>query len=135
MQASTFKAELTEVSTIDAKIKPAVPSRAKKGQAATEEIAAFRRRLGIRVRGDGCPDPIYSFEEMLFRDDPTGNRLKSSIISSIESSEWKEVVKVYLFIFICRLFLVLFCCMLLFRLRFMGIIQSELFTYAVKFDF
>jgi len=115
VQASTFKAELTEVPTIDAEIKPAVHSRAKKGQAATEEIAAFRRRLGIRVRGDGCPDPIYSFEEMPFRDDPTGNRIKSSIISSIESSEWKEVVKLYLFIFICPLFLQLFCCMLLFR--------------------
>jgi len=87
----------------DTKIKPAAPSHAR-GQAATEEIAAFRRRLGIRVRGDGCPDPINSFEEMPFRGDATGSHLKSSVISSIESSEWKEVEKALLIFFCSRLF-------------------------------
>jgi hypothetical protein len=53
-----------------------------------EEVAAFRRRMRIKVDGDGCPPPISTFEELPFHDQAT--KVKKRVIEVIELSTWRE---------------------------------------------
>lgn len=53
-----------------------------------EETAAFRRRMMIKVEGDGCPPPIATFAELPFEDSQC--RVKRGILEVIEGSTWKE---------------------------------------------
>ena len=56
-----------------------------------EEIACFRRRMGIKVKGEEIPDPIESFVNM-----PLGARgkdaaqTKRTLLQNVEDSAWKE---------------------------------------------
>lgn len=65
-------------------------------QVHTEEIAAFRRRMRIRVADpQNCADPICTFREMTMKNtNNTSNKLfaavKSVLLSNIEQGQWKE---------------------------------------------
>lgn len=60
-------------------------------QVHAEEIAAFRRRMGIRVRGENVADPMEAFGAIPPLDS-SEQRLQTRrvILENVERSEWKE---------------------------------------------
>ena len=60
----------------------------------TEEIAAFRRRMRIRVADPHhCPDPICTFREIKMekhKSDKLFAAVKSVVLNNIEQGQWKE---------------------------------------------
>lgn len=63
-------------------------------QVHTEEMAAFRRRMRIRVANSSqCPDPICSFDEMKLKINQSNGlfqTVKSTILANIETGKWLE---------------------------------------------
>jgi len=62
----------------------------KSKQTRDEEVAAFRRRLGIKISGDDCPPPVDNFAQLPFDDGPRGRRARQATLSAIEESQWTE---------------------------------------------
>lgn len=67
------------------------PREAKSLQIRTEEVACFRRRMGIRVKGDYVSDPMETFGDM----PNSGTGVASSntrriLLKNVEESAWKE---------------------------------------------
>lgn len=64
---------------------------ARASQVRTEEVACFRRRMGIRVKGDGIADPMETFGDM----PQTGTgvaalQTRRTLLKNVEESAWKE---------------------------------------------
>mmetsp|Transcript_17318 Transcript_17318/g.22533 ORF Transcript_17318/g.22533 Transcript_17318/m.22533 type:complete len:547 (+) Transcript_17318:94-1734(+) len=65
----------------------------KSRQIHTEEIAAFRRRMKIRVAETSrCPDPICSFGDLTCAKAPSKlfHSVKSTLLANIENGKWLE---------------------------------------------
>jgi len=63
----------------------------KKREQTIEEFSAFRRRLGIRISGDGTPPPpVDVFEKLPFPVNLMGTQRKEALLAAIEKSVWKE---------------------------------------------
>jgi len=50
-----------------------------------DEVAAFRKKLSLFVKGSNIPAPSTSFKEM-----EIVPRIKGTILKNIEASDWKE---------------------------------------------
>ncbi|CAM9199905.1 unnamed protein product [Discosporangium mesarthrocarpum] len=56
-----------------------------------EELAHFRRRMGIRVKGSQVPEPMERFADMPSRgDEKEGGHTRRVLLENIEASAWKE---------------------------------------------
>lgn len=64
---------------------------ARASQIHTEEIACFRRRMGIRVKGENIADPMQTFLDM---PQPGSNadavQTRRALLNNVEESQWKE---------------------------------------------
>lgn len=87
-------------SSFSREVKP-LDSAALGGEAATgeakgrsirlEEIACFRRRMGIKVRGEEVADPMESFVDMpLAGSGKDARQTRRVLLQNVEGSEWKE---------------------------------------------
>lgn len=67
------------------------PREAKSLQIRTEEVACFRRRMGIRIKGDHVPEPMETFGDM--PNSGTGeasSHTRRMLLKNVEESAWKE---------------------------------------------
>lgn len=56
-----------------------------------EEIAVFRKRMGIRVKGRDVEDPIETFSSIPLVGSSTDDEVtRRTVLKNIENSEWKE---------------------------------------------
>jgi hypothetical protein len=55
-----------------------------------EEIAAFRRRLGIKIEGSDPPAPYSTFDDLPQSSESSATHARSALLTAIESGAWTE---------------------------------------------
>lgn len=64
---------------------------ARASQVHTEEVACFRKRMGIRVKGINIADPMETFGDMPeVGAGPAATQTRRTLLKNVEESSWKE---------------------------------------------